>query len=155
MSNDFRDFNSEPPDRATDSPRRGPALGNPRRRPRETTFQDIIFLAGFAVGLFVLFVIVASSSTMDWPLNEVLLQWIGKAAGLAMAGLAVLCLLGRTWQGADILDVAPLTLPLLGGILLTNSSWPVALVLGLIVSTAIVCRRFGPRSGAALGPEDD
>lgn len=155
MSNDFRDFQPDSPDRVSGSTGRGPALGNPHRRPRETTFLDVVFFAGFVVGLFILVVIVAASSTMDWPLNELLLQWVGRAAGMAMAGLAVLCLLGRTWQGADILDVAPLTLPLLGGILLTNPSWSVALVLGLIVSTALVCHRFGPQSGAAQGPEDD
>lgn len=154
MSFDSGDFNDRSPDQASNKRTRGPALGNPQRRPRETTILDVMFFAGFGVGLLILIIVVANSRSTEWPVYELMMLWVARAAGLVMSGLAVLCLLGRTWQGADIHDVAPLTIPLLGGVLLTQASWSVALALGLIVSTALVCQCFGRRSSAAESAEE-
>ena len=108
MSSEFKDF--EPRDHAG----RPPVLGHPRRRPRETTFMDVVFGLGFIVGVLVLVVTAANLSTHELPLAELTVSWVGRTAGLVMAGLALLCLLGRTWQGATINDVAALSLPFLG-----------------------------------------
>ena len=148
MSSDFKDF--EPRDRAG----RPPVLRHPGRRPRETTFMDVAFGLGFIVGIVILIVVAANLNIHALPEAELLVSWVGRTAGLVMAGLALLCLLGRTWQGATINDVAALSLPLLGGVILMQASWSTGLALALIISASLICKHFGGRSGAADDPQE-
>jgi hypothetical protein len=85
-----------------------------------------------------------------WP-ERLDISYAVSLTALAMGGLiaamSLFALLQRGLSGQTLEQSLPLVLALLGGLLLYQVNWGVALALGMIGAAAIVTRRWGGSKG--------
>jgi hypothetical protein len=92
-----------------------------------------------------------SNTVGGWPERidiSFAVSLVAVATGATIAGVSLFGLLQRGLSGQTLEQSLPLLLSLLGGLLLYQANWGVALALGMIATAAIVTQRWGGPKGS-------